>query len=56
MMRVRARVTVIVATVAVALISFGLPGPAHALPPVTGPAIEAAVNAAKSATRAAGTE
>lgn len=56
MMRVRGRVTAIVATVAVALISFGLPSPAHALPPVTGPAIEAAVNAAKSATLAAGTE
>lgn len=56
MMRVRGRFPAIVGGVAVALIAFGLPGPAHAVPPVTGPAIEAAVNAAKSATLAAGTE
>ena len=45
MMRVRGRVPAIVGGVAVALVAFGLPGPAQALPPVTGPAIEAAVNA-----------
>lgn len=56
MMRVRGRVPAIVGTVAVAIITVGVPAPALALPPVTGPAIEAAVNAGKSAALAAGTE
>ncbi|MFM9134978.1 MAG: hypothetical protein ACKOT0_06020 [bacterium] len=55
-MRRRGRAPVIVVGLAIALIAVGVPAPALALPPVTGPAIQAAVKAGASATLTAGAQ
>ena len=55
-MRRSGRAPVIVVGLAIALIAVGVPAPALALPPVTGPAIQAAVKAGASATLTAGAQ